>query len=104
MNKIANGVLKFQRESYEERKELFAKLAGGQSPEALFIGCADSRVDPNLITSTDPGDLFVCRNAGNIVPPHTNHTDAMTASIEFALGALEGAAHHRVRTQSNAER
>ncbi|NWG70566.1 MAG: carbonic anhydrase [Parvularculaceae bacterium] len=88
MNKIAAGVVKFQGEAYERRKELFQQLAEGQSPEALFITCSDSRIDPNLLTQTSPGELFICRNAGNIVPPHTNHTGAMTASIEFAVGAL----------------
>lgn len=88
MDKIAAGVIKFQQEEYPKRLELFKKLAHGQSPEALFIGCSDSRVDPNLITQTEPGELFICRNAGNIVPPHTNHTGGMTASIEFAIGAL----------------
>ena len=89
MNKIAAGVIKFQQEEFPKRHELFATLAQGQSPEALFIACSDSRVDPNLITQAEPGELFICRNAGNIVPPHTNHTGAMTASIEFAIGALE---------------
>jgi len=88
MDKIVDGVIKFQTEEYPKRKDLFAQLAQGQSPEALFIACSDSRVDPNLITQTEPGELFICRNAGNIVPPHTNHTGAMTASIEFAVGAL----------------
>lgn len=89
MDKIAAGVVKFQQEAYEERRDLFAKLADGQSPEALFITCSDSRIDPNLLTQTQPGELFICRNAGNIVPPHTNNTGAMTASIEFAVGALK---------------
>jgi len=89
MNKIAAGVIKFQQEEFPKRHELFASLAHGQSPEALFIACSDSRVDPNLITQTDPGELFICRNAGNIVPPHTNYTGAMTAAIEFAVGALD---------------
>ncbi|MEQ1930892.1 MAG: carbonic anhydrase [Parvularculaceae bacterium] len=88
MDKIAAGVVKFQGEAYERRKELFRQLAEGQSPEALFITCSDSRIDPSLLTQTAPGELFICRNAGNIVPPHTNHTGAMTASIEFAVGAL----------------
>lgn len=88
-NKIAAGVVKFQKEAYEERRDLFVKLADGQSPEALFITCSDSRIDPNLLTQTEPGELFICRNAGNIVPPHTNNTGAMTASIEFAVGALK---------------
>lgn len=89
MNKIAAGVVKFQKDAFEERRELFTKLAEGQSPEALFITCSDSRIDPNLLTQTQPGELFICRNAGNIVPPHTNNTGAMTASIEFAVGALK---------------
>lgn len=88
MTKIAAGVLKFQAEEFEKRRALFAELADGQSPEALFITCSDSRIDPNLITQSEPGELFICRNAGNIVPPHTQHTGAMTASIEFAVGAL----------------
>ncbi len=62
-------------------------IQGGQSPEALFITCSDSRIETGLITQTDPGELFICRNAGNIVPPHTNHTGGMTASIE-SLGVL----------------
>ena len=88
MTKIAAGVVKFQQEAYPQKRDLFKDLAEGQAPEALFITCSDSRIDPNLITQTDPGELFICRNAGNIVPPHTNHTGAMTASIEFAVGAL----------------
>jgi len=88
MSKIAAGVVRFQGEAFERRRELFQKLAEGQSPEALFITCSDSRIDPCLLTQTSPGELFICRNAGNIVPPHTNHTGAMTASIEFAVGAL----------------
>ncbi|MEZ5920829.1 MAG: carbonic anhydrase [Parvularculaceae bacterium] len=89
MDKLAAGVVRFQKEAYEERRGLFEKLAEGQSPEALFITCSDSRIDPNLLTQMEPGELFICRNAGNIVPPHTNHTGAMTASIEFAVGALK---------------
>lgn len=88
MDKIASGVLKFQREIAEERRELFQKLAVGQTPRALFITCSDSRIDPCLLTQTDPGELFICRDAGNIIPPHTHNTGAMTASIEYAVGAL----------------
>lgn len=89
MDKIAAGVLKFQHEIAAERRSLFQKLADGQRPRALFITCSDSRIDPCLLTQTDPGELFICRNAGNIVPPHTHNTGAMTASIEYAAGALE---------------
>jgi carbonic anhydrase len=88
MSRFALGAIKFQREVFPEKQELFERLSTGQSPEALFITCSDSRIETALITQTDPGDLFICRNAGNIVPPHTNQTGGMTASIEFAVGAL----------------
>jgi carbonic anhydrase len=82
------GVIRFQNEVYPQKKELFEKLAKGQAPEALFITCSDSRIETAMITQTDPGELFICRNAGNIVPPHMMHTGGMTASIEFAVAAL----------------
>ena len=88
MPHFAKGVVKFQREVFPEKKELFEKLSTGQSPEALFITCSDSRIETAMITQTDPGELFILRNAGNIVPPHTNQTGGVTASIEFAIGAL----------------
>lgn len=88
MPKFAAGVVEFQQSVYPEKKDLFEKLAQGQSPEALFITCSDSRIETAMITQTNPGELFICRNAGNIVPPHTNHTGGMTASIEFAVAAL----------------
>jgi len=88
MDKIVDGILKFKHEVFPERKELFADLASGQSPEVLMITCADSRIDPGMITQAEPGDLFICRNAGNIVPPHSTHTGGNTASIEFAVAVL----------------
>ena len=92
MDHVISGVAKFQKEVFPKNKKIFEKLANGQNPEVLFITCADSRIDPNLVTQTGPGDLFICRNAGNIVPPHTTHTGGMTASIEFAVAAL-GVSH-----------
>ena len=89
MPHFAAGVIRFQNEVYPQKKELFEKLSKGQAPEALFITCSDSRIETAMITQTDPGELFICRNAGNIVPPHTNHTGGMTASIEFAVAALK---------------
>lgn len=89
MDKIAAGVVRFQKEIFEGRRALFEKLADGQTPRALFITCSDSRIDPNLMTQTQPGELFISRNTGNIIPPHTNHTGAMTAAIEYAVGALK---------------
>jgi len=88
MDHVISGVAKFQKEVYPNKKATFQKLATGQNPEVLFITCSDSRIDPNLVTQTDPGELFICRNAGNIVPPHSNQTGGMTASIEFAVAAL----------------
>lgn len=89
MEKLVTGVARFQQEGFQENQSLFEELANGQWPEALFITCADSRIDPNLITQTRPGDLFICRNAGNIVPPHSPLTGGVTASIEYALLALK---------------
>jgi len=88
MDKLLKGISHFKKNIYPEKQALFKELANGQSPEALFITCSDSRIDPNLITQTEPGDLFICRNAGNIVPPHSSHTGGMTASIEYAVAVL----------------
>lgn len=89
MPRFARGVVKFQQEVYPQKRELFERLARGQSPEALFITCSDSRIETAMITQTDPGELFIVRNAGNIVPPHTNQTGSTTASIEFAVAVLQ---------------
>lgn len=88
MDKIIEGVSHFQSKVYPKHQELFHRLTEGQAPETLLITCADSRIDPNLITQSNPGELFICRNAGNIVPPHSLHTGGTTASIEYAVGAL----------------
>ena len=88
MEKVISGLVQFKSSSYEERKALFTELANGQSPEVLFITCADSRIDPNLVTQTEPGELFIIRNAGNIVPPHTRSAGGVTASIEYAVAVL----------------
>ena len=89
MPRFAAGVVRFQNNVYPEKQGLFEELSKGQSPEALFITCSDSRVETALITQTEPGELFICRNAGNIVPPHTEHTGGMTASIEYAVAVLK---------------
>jgi carbonic anhydrase len=88
MQKLLEGVVKFKNEVAPKHAELFAKLATGQSPEVLFVTCADSRIDPAMITQTMPGDLFVCRNAGNVVPPHGQYIEGTTSSIEFATAVL----------------
>jgi len=88
MDHVVSGALKFKRDVFPDHQELFGELARGQSPEVLFITCADSRIDPNLVTQTQPGDLFICRNAGNIVPPHVSRAGGVTASIEYAVAVL----------------
>jgi carbonic anhydrase len=89
MPHFAAGVIRFQNTVFPQKKDLFEKLSKGQSPEALFITCSDSRIETAMLTQTEPGELFICRNAGNIVPPHTTYTGGMTASIEFAVAALQ---------------
>lgn len=81
------GVLEFQENEYEELKELYESLKTKQKPHTLFISCVDSRVVPNLITGTKPGELYVIRNMGNIIPPKTSHKESLStiASIEYAI-------------------
>jgi carbonic anhydrase len=88
MDRILAGVNTFQRDVYPQNRDLFEQLANSQSPEALFITCADSRIVPNMITQTDPGDLFLCRNAGNMVPPYGEMNGGVSATIEYAVCAL----------------
>jgi len=87
-DKFLGGVSRFQKDVYPEHQELFQKLALGQRPEALFITCADSRIDPCLITQTKPGELFICRVIGNIVPPYPDAIGGVSATIEYAVGVL----------------
>jgi carbonic anhydrase len=89
MPKFAAGVVRFQNQVYPQKQALFESLAKGQSPEALFLTCSDSRIETGLLTQSEPGDMFICRNAGNIVPPHTVKTDGMNASIEYAVAVLK---------------
>ena len=90
MEKIIRGVLNFKRNVYPQRKDLFEHLVNdGQSPETLFITCSDSRIDPNMVTGSEPGDLFIFRNVGNVVPPHSNETGGTTSAIEYAVSVLK---------------
>ena len=88
MDKIIDGVLRFQREVHPDSEPLYQELSRGQSPSAMFIGCADSRVIPEVLTQQGPGSLFTVRNAGNIVPPHSPIPGGVTASIEYAVAVL----------------
>ena len=82
------GVTRFQQHIFPKRRLLFEKLAKAQKPEALFLTCADSRVIPSLITHTGPGQLFVERNPGNLVPIYRKEAVGVSASIEYAVTAL----------------
>lgn len=88
IQQLVSGVHRFRDRVFREQRELFERLAAGQEPQTLFITCSDSRIDPNLITHTAPGDLFVLRNAGNIVPSYRASTGGETATIEFAVDGL----------------
>lgn len=88
MQKLIQGLHHFQSNIFSSQRELFERLAGGQSPDALFITCSDSRVNPNLITQTQPGDLFILRNAGNIIPPFGAANGGEGATVEYAVAAL----------------
>jgi carbonic anhydrase len=88
MQKLIQGIHRFQQESFRPLQGLFEQLSMGQNPETLFITCSDSRIDPNLLTRSKPGDLFILRNAGNIVPPHTAASGGEAATIEFAVANL----------------
>ncbi len=93
MKKLIQGIIEFKKKLSPEYQEKFAHLALGQSPDTLFITCSDSRVAPNLFASTDPGDLFVIRNPGNLFPPCGNQGISMSdesevAALEFAVEML----------------
>jgi len=90
--KLFRGVLNFKQEDFEAHKDLFKELKEGQKPHTFYIGCSDSRIVPNLITKTMPGEVFVVRNIANIVPPFeiNDGTYKCTASIlEYAVKYLE---------------
>jgi len=88
MKEIIEGFLKFQKNAFPERVKLFKNLANQQSPRTLFISCSDSRLVPELVTQREPGDLFVIRNAGNIVPSYGPEPGGVSASVEYAVAAL----------------
>ena len=87
--RLFDGVREFRERVFPEKRRHFEKLAEGQEPGTLFITCADSRVVPEMITQTRPGELFVCRNIGNIVPTYGEMLGGVSAVIEYAVMALK---------------
>jgi carbonic anhydrase len=89
MNEIIGRVFSFEKHVFPNQSALYNRLASdGQRPKALMISCADSRIVPEHIMQADPGDLFVCRNAGNIVPPFATQNGGVSSTVEFAVVAL----------------
>ena len=92
MEKLISGIHRFRTQYWSDNKELFQRLAEhGQSPEALFITCCDSRVIPTMITHSQPGDLFVLRNIGNFVPPYSENPldgTGVAAAVEYSVEHL----------------
>lgn len=86
---LLDGVRTFEEDVYPQKKELFESLAYDQTPATLFITCADSRISPSLITQTEPGELFLIRNVGNIVPAYGNMVGSVASAIEYAVAALK---------------
>jgi carbonic anhydrase len=89
VNELIGRVFNFEKTLFPASSELFGQLTThGQSPKALIISCSDSRVVPEHIVQAEPGDLFVCRNAGNIVPPYSSQNGGVTSTVEYAVAAL----------------
>jgi carbonic anhydrase len=91
MDKLLKGLVAFRRHEFEKHRELFESLGRQQQPHTLFIGCSDSRIDPNLLTHSLPGELFIVRNVANMVPEYRDSAEvlATTSAIEYAVHALK---------------
>lgn len=89
MKKLIGGLREFKTRYFPTHQELFEQLSQGQKPRVLFITCSDSRIDPNLITQAGPGELFVIRNAGNMIPPFGAANGGEGAAVEYAIQALD---------------
>lgn len=89
MEKLIQGLERFQTEIFPRERELFAHLANHHEPHAMMITCADARIDPSHLLQTRPGELFMLRNAGNMVPAYTSGLGAEAATIEYAMSVLK---------------
>ena len=100
MEKIVRGIHHFQSTTFAAHRELFESLSQGQQPDTLLITCSDSRIAPDLLMQTKPGDIFVLRNAGNLIPPYGAANGGEGATVEYAVAAL-GVSHAIVMGHSN---
>jgi carbonic anhydrase len=89
MRRLLHGIRAFQDSVFPTHRSQFERLANGQNPSTLFITCSDSRIVPDLLTQTEPGELFVLRNAGNLVPPYTAEHTGEAATVEYAVQVLK---------------
>ena len=89
MEKVLKGLVRFQKEVFAKKKKLFTSLSKQQNPSVLFVTCSDSRIDPSLLTQTDPGDIFIIRNAGNLIPTYGAAIGGSTATIEYGVSVLQ---------------
>ncbi len=89
MQRLIEGHKRFLAEIFPAKSSRFHLLAERQAPECLFITCADSRVLPDLVLGAEPGDLFISRSIGNVVPIHSRDVDGVTATIEYAVDVLK---------------
>lgn len=88
MKRLIEGIQEFQTNYLSTHREMFELLSQGQHPRILFVTCSDSRIDPNLITQTEPGEMFIIRNAGNIIPPYGATNGGEGAAVEYGVHAL----------------
>ncbi|GAA1889810.1 carbonic anhydrase CynT [Streptomyces durmitorensis] len=88
MQDLTEGVARFRRDVFPAKADLFTHLADSHAPTTLFISCSDARVVPELITQSEPGELFVIRTAGNLVPAYAPGSDGVAAGIEYAVAVL----------------
>ncbi len=88
MQRLIDGLQHYMKTVHAQERELFNALAKGQQPDTCFVTCSDSRVEPSLIMQTSPGDVFVLRNAGNIIPPYGAPQGGEAATLEYAASVL----------------
>ena len=89
MKRLIQGFGYFRRHVFPAQRELFTQLATGQNPSTMFITCADSRLMPEMMFNCQPGEIFVYRNIGNIVPPYAQHVSGVVAAIEYAVKVVK---------------